>query len=176
MPLLEGVMTIRRALLFASIALGGVGSALIAPTHAAAFTCPDASGAAILGAAPSLAEFYSGANDVTASKRLGELMADLRKSGLKPSLIVDHLVGAYCPLVAADSSLSDSQKTDRVRRFAQQVTGLAYMPLQQDEVDVLVQTTLAPELLTQVDQAASRGGVSRDEWIEQAIKRQLAAP
>ena len=37
---------------------------------------------------------------------------------MKPALIVDHLIGAYCPLVAADSSLSDKQKADRVRRFA----------------------------------------------------------
>jgi hypothetical protein len=176
MPLSEGMMTIRQALLFVLIASGGVGGMLIAPTHAAAFTCPETSGAAMPATTPSLNNLYSGATDATASNRLGEVMADLRKSGLKPSLIVDHLLGAYCPLVAADNSLSDKQKTDRVRRFAQQVTGLAYMPSDSGEVDVLVQTTLAPELLTQIDQAASRGGVSRDEWIAQAIKRQLAAP
>jgi hypothetical protein len=170
------MMTIRHALLVALIASCSVGGALIVPTQAAAFTCPDTSGATTAGKAPSLDGLYSGATDATASHRLGELMADLRKSGLKPSLIVDHLVGAYCPLVAADNSLSDKQKTDRVRRFAQQVTGLAYMPSDAGEVDVLVQTTLAPELVTQVDQAAGRGGVSRDEWITQAIKRQLAAP
>jgi hypothetical protein len=173
MPLSEGMMTIRQALLFVLIASGMVGGV---PTHAAAFTCPETSGGAMPATAPSLDNLYSGATDATASNRLGEVMADLRKSGLKPSLIVDHLVGAYCPLVAADNSLSDKQKTDQVRRFAQQVTGLAYMPSDAGEVDVLVQTTLAPELLTQIDQAASRGGVSRNEWIAQAIKRQLAAP
>ncbi|MDF2688878.1 MAG: Ribbon-helix-helix protein copG family [Microvirga sp.] len=50
------------------------------------------------------------------------------------------------------------------------------MPSETDEVDVLVQTSLTPDLLTQVDQAAKRGGVSRNEWIAQAIRRHLTAP
>jgi hypothetical protein len=169
----EEMMTIRRALLFASL---WVSATEAAPVYAAAFTCPDTSATGMAGQAPSLNDLYAGATDATASQRLGELMADLRKSGLKPSMIVDHLVGAYCPLVAADASLSDQQKTDRVRRFAQQVTGLAYAPSDTDEVDVFVQTTLTPELLTRIDEAAKRGGVSRDEWIAQAIQRQLAGP
>lgn len=166
-------MTIRQALLFASLSVGVIASASV---HAASFTCPDTSASGMAGKASSLDGLYAGATDADASKRLGELMTDLRKSGLKPSMIVDHLVGAYCPLVAADTSLSDEQKTNRVRDFAQQVTGLAYMPSQTDEVDVLVPTSLPPDLLTQVDQAAKRSGISRDEWITQAIRRQLTAP
>lgn len=166
-------MTIRQALLFASLTVGIFASTSV---HAAGFTCPDTSASGIIGNAPSLDGLYAGATDADASKRLGELMVDLRKSGLKPSMIVDRLVGAYCPLVAADTSLSDKQKTDRVRQFAQQVTGLAYMPALTDEVDVLVQTTLTPDLLTHVDRAAKHSGVSRNEWIAQAIRRQLTAP
>ncbi len=156
-------MTIRQALLLASLSIGGIAGA----SYPAA---------AMMGNAPSLDDLYAGATDATASQRLGELMTDLRKGGLKPSMIVDRLVGAYCPLVAADTALSDKQKTERVRQFAQQVTGLAYAPSATDEVDVLVQTTLTPEMLTQIDQAAKRGGITRDEWIAQAIKRQLAGP
>jgi hypothetical protein len=103
-------------------------------------------------------------------------MADLRKSGMKPALIVDHLVGAYCPLVANDGSLSDKQKADRVRRFARQVTGLAYGQSGQDELDVLVDVPLMPTLLSQVEQAAAGAGISRDAWIERAIKQQLTVP
>ncbi|QRM29968.1 CopG family transcriptional regulator [Microvirga sp. VF16] len=95
---------------------------------------------------------------------------------MKPALIVDHLIGAYCPLVAADGSLSDQQKADRVRRFARLVTGLAYVPANPDETDVLVQTALKPDLLNQIDEAAGRAGMTRDEWIERAIKSQLANP
>jgi hypothetical protein len=103
-------------------------------------------------------------------------MADLRKSGMKPALIVDHLVGAYCPLVASDGNLSDKQKADRVRRFARQATGLAYGQPDLGELDVLVDVPLTPALLGQVDQAAGRAGMSRDAWIEQAIKQSLIVP
>jgi hypothetical protein len=103
-------------------------------------------------------------------------MTDLRKNGMKPALIVDHLVGAYCPLVANDGSLSDQQKADRVRRFARQVTGLAYGQSGQEELDVLVDVPLMPALLGQVDQVAGRAGMSRDAWIEQAIKQSLTVP
>ena len=119
---------------------------------------------------------YSGATDLTADNRVGELVANLRKSGMKPALIVDHLVGAYCPLAANDGSLSDKQKADRVRRFARQVTGLAYGQPGQDELDVLVDVPLTPTLLGQVDQAAAGAGMSRDAWIERAIKQRLAVP
>ena len=169
-------MDIRQILLVSLVSLVGIQGAFMAPVRAAAFTCPDTTAPDMRGPAPSLTDLYSGANDVTASKRLGELMADLRKSGMKPALMVDHLIGAYCPLVAADDTLSDKQKVERVRRFAQLVTGLAYVAPDPDEVDVLVQTALAPALLSQIDQAASRAGLSREEWIERAIERQLTAP
>lgn len=123
-----------------------------------------------------LSDLYSGANNLAAGNRVGELVADLRKSGMKPALIVDHLVGAYCPLVANDGSLSDKQKADHVRRFARQVTGLAYGSSDQGELDVLVDVPLMPTLLGQVDQAAAGAGMSRDAWIERAIKQQLTVP
>jgi hypothetical protein len=170
------MMVVKQVVLVALVAVAGFESAFLAPAGAAGFTCPDTIATVMPGTAPSLPDLYSGADDITAGNRLGELMADLRKSGMKPALIVDHLIGAYCPLVAADSTLSDAQKTDRVLRFAHAVTGLAYRLSDPDEVDVLVQTALTPGLLSQVDQAAGRAGISRDEWIERAIKQQLGVP
>jgi len=170
------MMVVKRVVLAALVSVAGVGGPLLASARAAGFACPDSIAAAMPGTAPSLLDLYSGADDVTAGNRLEELMVDLRKSGMKPALIVDRLIGAYCPLVAADDNLSDKQKTDRVRRFAHVVTALAYEPSDPDEVEVLVQTTLTPGLLSQVDQAAGRAGISRDEWIERAITQQLTAP
>ncbi|MBO1909671.1 ribbon-helix-helix protein, CopG family [Microvirga sp. 3-52] len=169
-------MAVRHGLIVALLSLAGIAGAVMAPASAAAFTCPEttATGTPVTALSPS--DLYSGADDVTASNRLGELMTDLRRSGMKPALIADQLIGAYCPLVAADGTLSEQQKADRVRRFARLVTGLAYVPPNPDEVDVLVQTALTPDLLRQIDEAAGRAGVSRDEWIERAIERQLANP
>ena len=169
-------MTTRLALRIILVSIAALVAASIESVDAATFTCPDATASDAPRTAPALRALYSGATDITASDRLGELMTDLRNSGMKPALIVDHLIGAYCPLVAADSTLSDKQKADRLRQFARQVTGLAYVPSDADEVEVLVTVPLTPTLLGQVDQAAGRAGLSRDTWLEQAIKRQLTGP
>jgi hypothetical protein len=180
----EEVMTIRVVLLLVLVCGAGLTGSIMRPANAAGFTCPDTVTSDAPRNASPLSDLYSGATDLTAGNRLSELMADLRKSGMKPALIVDHLVGAYCPLVASDGNLSDKQKADRVRRFARQATGLAYG--QPDlgeldvpdlgELDVLVDVPLTPALLGQVDQAAGRAGMSRDAWIEQAIKQSLIVP
>ena len=150
------------------------GGLVMAPVAAAALVCPDTTASDSPRTASTLREIYSGTTDMTASNRLGELVTGFRESGMKPALIVDHLIGAYCPLAAADHTLSDKQKADRVRQFAQQVTGLAYAG--PDELDVLVTIPLTPTLLGQVDQAAGRAGLSRDAWLERAIRQQLTVP
>jgi hypothetical protein len=172
----EEVMAVRPVLLLTLICGAGLTGSMVRPADAAAFTCPETVTSDAPKNASRLTDLYSGANNLTASNRVGELVTDLRKNGMKPALIVDNLVGAYCPLVANDGSLSDRQKADRVRGFARQVTGLAYGQSGQDELDVLVDVPLMPALLSQVDQAAAGAGISRDAWIERAIKQQLTVP
>jgi hypothetical protein len=149
---------------------------LVTATSAgAAFTCPEPVSSDAPGSTPAVADLFSGASDVTAGNRLGELVADLRRSGTRPALIADRLIGAYCPLVAADGSLSEKQKTDRVRDFARQVTALAYVPGDGTDLEVLVTIPLAPALLGKIDEAAVKAGLTRDTWIERVIQQQLPA-
>ena len=169
-------MTAKHVLLLVLVCGAGLTASIVRPADAAAFTCPEAVTLDAPGNTPSVSGPFSGATDLTAGNRVSELVTDLRKTGMKPALIVDRLVGAYCPLVANDGSLSDKQKADRVRRFARQVTGLAYGTSDQGELDVLVDVPLMPTLLGQVDQAAAGAGMSRDAWIERAIKQQLTVP
>jgi hypothetical protein len=172
----EEVMTVRPVLLLVLVCVSGFTGSSVRPANAAAFTCPETvTPDAPRNTSPPIGP-SSGATDLTIGNRVTEIVADLRKGGMKPALIVDHLVGAYCPLVANDGSLSDQQKADQVRRFARQVTGLAYGQSGQEELDVLVDVPLMPALLGQVDQAAGRAGMSRDAWIERAIKQSLTVP
>ncbi len=164
-------MMVRRLLLITLTCLGASGSIITAV--AAAPACPAAAGPTAIKDPSSLRNLYAGATDATAGNRFNELMAAFRATGTKPAFIVNDLVSAYCPLVAADTSLSDKQKVDRVRRFARQVTGLAYAPFDPDEEDALVDIPVAPSTLSQVDQAAAGAGMSRDTWIVQAIKQRL---
>ena len=156
-------MAVRPILVLVLVCGAGLIGSIVRPADAAAFICPDTVTSDAPRNAPPLSDLYSGANNLAAGNRVGELVANLRKSGMKPALIIDHLVGAYCPLAANDGSLSDKQKAHRVRRFARQVTGLAYGQPGQDELDVLVDVPLTPTLLGQVDQAAAGAGMSRDE-------------
>ena len=169
-------MAARPVLLLILACGAGLTGLIVRPTAAAAFTCPETVTTNALRNTPSLSDLYPDATNLTAGTRVGELVADFRKNGMKPALVGDHLVGAYCPLVANDATLSDAQKTARVRRFAWQVTGFAYGQPSQEELDVLVDVPLTPTVLRQVEQAAAEAGMPRDAWIEQAIKRQLAVP
>jgi hypothetical protein len=171
---MEKEMMVRRLLLIILTCMGICGGTTTSVV-AAPLTCPVATGPTALNDPSSLKNLYAAATDATAGNRLNELIATFRASGTKPAFIVDDLVSAYCPLVAADTSLSDKQRVDQVRRFARQVTGLAYGLSDPDEVDVLVDLPLAPTVLGQVDQAAARAGISRDAWIALAIKQRLEA-
>lgn len=141
---------------------------------ASGFVCPWPLPANAAKGAPTLTtEYFSGATDITADKRLPILVNDLRKAGMSPSDIIDHLLGAYCPLVAANSALADWQKTLMVRRFARQVAGLVFVPPLKDELAILVDVPMPTELFDEINAAATKAGVSRDEWIERAVKRAL---
>src|SRR5439155_15894242 len=58
--------------------------------------------------------------------QLSDTIAALRREGMSKRLIVDHLIGAYCPMVAQEASLTDTEKAARVARFSGQVTRLVY--------------------------------------------------
>ncbi|MDH6230541.1 hypothetical protein M2281_001113 [Mesorhizobium soli] len=111
-----------------------------------------------------------------ARRRLAEMVGNLTTAKIAPAMIVDHLVWAYCPLVANDPRLSDTEKTDLVRRFAGQVAALAYTAPGGGEIDVLVDLPLAPAILGRVDDAAKAAGISRDEWLQNTIDQSLNNP
>ncbi|PSJ60438.1 glutelin [Mesorhizobium soli] len=111
-----------------------------------------------------------------ARRRLAEMVGDLTTAKMPPAMIVDHLVWAYCPLAANDPRLSDTEKTDLLRRFASQVAALAYTGPGGGEIDVLVNLPLAPAILGRVDDAAKAAGISQDEWLENAIDHSLNNP
>lgn len=58
--------------------------------------------------------------------RVPTLVDDLRRRhpAARPSEIVNYLVAAYCPIVAARAGLDEAAKRARVERFASQVATL----------------------------------------------------
>jgi hypothetical protein len=76
----EEVMTVRPVLLLVLVCGAGFTGSIVRSADAAAFTCPDTVTSDAPRNTSPLSDLYSGATDLTAGNRLGELMADLRKT------------------------------------------------------------------------------------------------
>src|SRR4249920_962997 len=61
--------------------------------------------------------------NIDAMADIGQLnvtIGTLQREGMTKSLIIDHLVGAYCPLIEREASLTEAEKAERVRLFSGQ--------------------------------------------------------
>jgi len=87
-----------------------VGSWIVAaPGHAANVLCPTAPNDGT--ATDNFPGLFDPASGAPVSSRMAQVVSDLKSRGLSSGTIVDRLVGAYCPAIAAQSDLSDDQKT-----------------------------------------------------------------
>ncbi|MEP9387991.1 hypothetical protein [Mesorhizobium sp. KR9-304] len=91
----------------------------------------------------------------------------LRKQGLAEILIIDNLIGQYCPIVAADTSLNDDQKTLRVRQFATQITSLVFSA--EDAQEIVLDVPFPPDVVDQIEAKARAAGVSPEIWIAETV-------
>ena len=109
--------------------------------------------------------------------QLNATIAALRRDGMSKRLIVDHLIGAYCPMVAQDASLTEAQKAPLVRRFSGQVTRLVYSL--ESGLDIIINVPLTPDIVDAVNDIARKQGLSGPAWIamtiDDALQQQSAA-
>lgn len=103
--------------------------------------------------------------------RLNASIDELRRLGLSQTLIVDHLIGAYCPTVAENTSLSDSEKTSKVRQFASRITVLVYR--EEDVSEILLNVPLKPSVVDEVNAKAEASGISVEKWLARAVETAL---
>ena len=90
---------------------------------------------------------------------------------MSKSLIIDHLVGAYCPMVVRDAPLTETEKADLVRRFTGQVTMLVYSL--ESGLDIIINVPLTPDVVDAVNIVAKRQGMSAPAWIAMTIDNAL---
>jgi hypothetical protein len=112
--------------------------------------------------------------DVGATADIGRLNATvsaLRQDGMPKSLIIEHLVGVYCPMVAQESSLTEAEKTAHLRRFTGQVTQLVYSL--ESGLDVIVNVPLTPDIVAVLNATASKQGLSGAAWIAMTVENAL---
>lgn len=102
---------------------------------------------------------------------LNTAVATLRGEGVNPILIIDGLIAAYCPTVAALPQLTDAQKNMRVTRFAARVTRTVYAL---DSADmVILDVSLPPAVVDSINAKASAAGISSEDWIRGAVDKAL---
>lgn len=99
--------------------------------------------------------------------RLMAAVDTLRRQGMADVVIIDNLIGEYCPVVAADRSLNDPEKIARVRQFASTITSLVYAS--EEMKDILLTFPLPPDVVDQVREEAKAAGVSLQDWIANTV-------
>jgi hypothetical protein len=115
------------------VGLAAVFAAMLAnsPTSAgSAFVCPDADQIDSADLLAKIKPLLPSDVDLEAPDQLQSAVYTLRAEGVPPGTAVNNLIAAYCPAVAADQSLSDAEKTQRVQRFARKATELIYSQAQ----------------------------------------------
>jgi hypothetical protein len=103
--------------------------------------------------------------------RLNSTIDTLRREGMPKSQIVSHLVGAYCPMVAQESSLTEAEKVTKVRRFAGQITQLVYSL--ESGLDVIINVPLTPDVVDALKATARKQGLSSSAWIAMTVENAL---
>ena len=92
----------------------------------------------------------------------------LKHLGLSRTSIIDHLIGAYCPTVAQNSSLSDAEKATEIRQFASRITTLVYS--EENISDIALNILLKPSIVDEVNAKAQASGVSVETWLSRTIE------
>jgi hypothetical protein len=105
-------------------------------------------------------------------EKLKAMIASFQREGMSKSLMVDHLVGAYCPMVAREVPLTNNEKVALVQRFTGQATRLVYSL--ESGLDVIINVPLTPDVVDSVNMAARRQGLTAPGWIAMTIDNALS--
>lgn len=135
----------------------------VAAQAAGEFVCPAITGADAQAQAKTVQELLGQGDPLDRPEQLDAAVDALKKAGVSRAMIIDQVVAAYCPSVAANKSLSTLQKTLRVQQVAAILTHRVYNIT--DEEAVFVNVPLPPTTADRVNALAKEAGVSPGEWI-----------
>jgi hypothetical protein len=105
-------------------------------------------------------------------EKLNAAIASFRREGMQRSLIIDHLVDAYCSMIANEGPFTAAEKTALLQRFTGQVTTLVYSL--ESGLDVFINVPLTPDIVAAVNSAAKKQGLSTPAWIVMTIDKALS--
>ena len=102
---------------------------------------------------------------------LNAAVTALKAEGASTVLVIDNLIASYCPLVAAQTDLSEVQKSARVARFAARITRTVYALDGADEI--ILDVTFPPTVVDAINARAKAVGVSPEAWIQSTVTTAL---
>lgn len=143
------------------------------PVAAKPLVCPEHPVASSSSQVPELAAIVKSGDALDNVTQLNAAVATLRARGVSPAIIIDNLISAYCPVVAGNASLTDQQKTAKVRRFASQIVRVVYALDSAEEV--ILDVPFRPDVVNAINAKASAARVSPEEWVANAISSDLKA-
>ncbi len=121
--------------------------------------------------AESVAKLLPSANALGDDADIDATITELRGHGLSSGLIVDSIISAYCPAVAAETGLTERQKADALEAYAARVTDMVYKYSTADEI--ILNVTVPTGVAAEINSTASDAGLSVDDWlagvVEQAV-------
>lgn len=147
-----------------------INNTVTAPPRSA-FVCPETNTSLKADEFARIRAVLPAGNALEHPAQLSASVAELKRLGLSRAMIVDHLVGAYCPTIAQRSSLSDAQKTEDVSLYASRVTAHVYGEGHVE--DIVMTVLLKPSDADRVSAAARKGGVSVEKWLSTAVESAL---
>jgi hypothetical protein len=162
-----------KIILLCGLAFFGLTLTAMPPAGAAAekFECPVPLGPDTSAKLPEIKLLLPDGNAMADPDRLNATVDTLGRDGMPKSLIIDRLIGAYCPMVAQESSLTEAEKSARLQRFTGQITRLVYSL--ESGLDIIINVPLTPDVVAVLNATASKQGLSGADWIAMTVENAL---
>lgn len=134
-----------------------------------AFQCPWAQPADEPAAVKELRISFGKQDPLNEPDALNAAVDQLRKAGANRAVVIDNLISAYCPVVAANTALDNRQKAARVQHFASVAVPLVYNLESAEEI--ILNVPLPPDVVDAVNAKAQAVKISPEEWAAGAVER-----
>jgi cytochrome c553 len=154
------------------------GSGLAGTQASRAFDCPLVGSAPVPGALanPAQVAFLANAQGTDLSNKIDELIANIRQSqpGIGDASLTDAMNAAYCPIVAAQTGLSNAQKRARLATFNSELQDRFAQTELPSDVHIIASVPLTPAVMQQVDSAAAAANQPAQQWMADQLGKAAA--
>ncbi|HEY5299310.1 MAG TPA: hypothetical protein VIJ55_01420, partial [Acetobacteraceae bacterium] len=106
--------------------------------------------------------------------KIGDLLDEIRQQqpGISDGALSNIMIASFCPVVANDPALNNSQRRARLMDFNTALQDRLAGAAEPSDVRVLVSVPLQPNVLQQLKQAAASQHQALTKWMADTLARQ----